>query len=356
MSWLILGLAALVLAVLERIWAPYALKSLRFRGSCDHAMAEPGQTVTWSGTVENTSRLPIPFVRLIETFPHQAKVKAEDKWVQEHCNQSVLQWYVEEKMTIAPRQSRTRKVQFAVERRGVYRIGSYQLSAGDLLGFREASKTGDSQELVIIPELSKNKQSIDAVGGFLGDISVRRFILEDPILTVGFRDYTGREPMKSISWTRTATAGKLQVRQYDHTAEQHVMILLNVEGASEEELEECFRLMRTVCEELERKKIPYGFRTNGNLQGPVGKLFWMAEGLGSRHVNTILYGLGRADGTCYYSFRSLTNRTLQHRKSNESYIVVTPPLTEKSAPCVRALEAAVGNGVCVLIGKAEVDA
>ena len=158
--------------------------------------------------------------------------------------------------------------------------------------------------------------------------------------------------MKSISWTRTATAGKLQVRQYDHTAEQHVMILLNVEGATAEELEECFRLMRMVCEELEAKKIPYGFRTNGNLQGPVGKLFWMAEGLGPRHKNTILYGLGRADGTCYHSFRYLTNRTLAHRKSNESYIVVTPPLNHKTAPCIQSLRAAVGSGICVLTGKA----
>lgn len=353
MSWLILGLVALVLLVLERIWAPHALKSIHYRGSCDHTIAEPGEIVTWSGTVDNSSRLPIPFVRLIQRFPNEAVIQAEEIWINTHCNRSMLQWYVEEKMTLGPRQGRTRQVRLSLNRRGVYRLGYYQLSAGDLLGFREAVKTGDPIEIVIIPERSKNLKTLNAVGGFLGDISVRRFILEDPILTVGFRDYTGREPMKAISWTRTATAGKLQVRQYDHTAEQHVMILLNVEGASEGELEECFRLMRSVCEELEQKKIPYGFRTNGNLPGPVGKLFWMAEGLGSRHMNTIFYGLGRADGTCFYSFRYLTGRTLQHRKSNESYIVVTPPLTDKSAPCIRSLEAAVGNGICVLIAKEE---
>lgn len=354
MSWMILALAAILLGVLEYVWAPYALKALQFKGSPDKIMAEPGEIVTWSGTVENVSPLPIPFVRLMEKFPIQAKVAAEKEWIENHCNESVMQWYVEEKMSLKSRQGRTRKVSFSFSRRGLYKIGAWQLSAGDLLGFREVYKVGPWQDIVIIPERSKQKPSLDALGGFLGDISVRRFILEDPILTVGFRDYTGREPMKSISWTRTATAGTLQVRQYDHTAEQHVMILLNVEGASSEELEECFRLMRSVCEELEQKKIPYGFRTNGNLQGPVGKLFWLAEGLGYRHVNTILYGLGQADDTCFYSFRYLTGRTLQHRKSNESYIVVTPPLTEESRGCIKMLENAVGNGVCVLIGNAEV--
>ena len=352
MSWFILAIAAGVLLLLERLWAPHALKALRFRGSCDRDMAEPGETITWSGTVENRSRLPIPFVRLIQRFPLQAAVREEKSWQRDHYRKSMLQWFAEEKMSLAPRQSRTRTVRFSFGQRGVYQVGSYQLSAGDLLGFRELSKTGDSREVVVIPERCKDRQTLDAVGGFLGDISVRRFILEDPILTVGFRDYTGREPMKAISWTRTATAGKLQVRQYDHTAEQHVMILLNVEGGTAEELEECFRIMRTVCEELEKKKIPYGFRTNGNLQGPVGKLFWMAEGLGSRHKNTILYGLGRADDTCYYSFHYLTGKTLQQRKSNESYIVVTPPLNARTAPCIRSLQAAVGGGACILIGKA----
>lgn len=356
MTWAILILAAAVIAALEYFWAPFALKALKFKGSCDHMMAQPGEIITWSGTVENSSRLPIPFVRLMEKFPLQAKVHGDPEWIRTHCNQSVTQWYVEERMSLRPRQRRTRKVQFSFSQRGSYSIGSYQMAAGDLLGFREAARVGDWQKIVIIPERSKNVKSLEAVGGFLGDISVRRFILEDPILTVGFRDYTGREPMKAISWTRTATAGTLQVRQYDHTAEQHVMILLNVEGGSEEELEACFRVVRSVCEQLEQKKIPYGFRTNGNLPGPVGKVFFLAEGLGHRHMNTILYGLGQADSTCYSTFQYLTDRTLRHRKSNESYIVVTPPLTDKSRACIGALDAAVGNGVCVLVGDPEVEA
>lgn len=354
MTWIILILAALALAALEHFWEPYALKALHFRGELDRAIAEPGEPVTWSGTVENRSRLPIPFVRLTEKFPVQAKVAAEKAWEDSHCTHSMAQWFVEEKLSLPPHRSSTRSVKFTFSQRGLYEVGSYRLSAGDLLGFKEATKYGDWQEIVVIPERSKQQTSIDALGGFLGDISVRRFILEDPMLTLGFRDYTGREPMKSISWTRTATAGSLQVKQYDHTAEQHVMILLNTEGATSDELEECFRLMRTVCERLEEKKIPYGFRTNGNLPGPVGKVFWLAEGLGHRHMNTILYGLGRGDGTCFYSFRYLTERTLMHRKSNESYIVVTPPLSAKSAPCIKKLEAAVGSGVCVLIGNGEV--
>lgn len=353
MIWLIFVLAALAVAALEHFWAGYAVKALQFSGSCNTALAEPGEIVTWSGTVSNNGRLPVPFVRLTERFPKDAAVQEPETWVRSHCVEYMLQWYAEEKMSLLPRQSRTRSIRMSFPGRGVYEIGSYQVSAGDILGFRENGVSGDWQEIVIMPERSKNAVSLDALGGFLGDVSVRRFILEDPILTVGFREYTGREPMKSISWTRTAAAGSLQVKQYDHTAERHIIVLLNVEGASEEELEECFRLTRSVCEALEQKKIPYGFRTNGNLTGPIGKVFRMPEGLGSRHKNTILYGLGKADKTCFFSFRRLTEQALRARKGNESFIVITPPLTEHSRACMNALEAKVGGSVCLLTAKGE---
>lgn len=350
---ILLLLVAAVIAALEYYWANYGLNALHFKGEVSHTLAEPDEEITWSATVENHSRMPIPFARLSENFPVEAEIHADDSWIRNHCNRIVTYYTIEEKMSLFPRRSITYKFRFSFPERGRYFFGDYMLSCGDLLGFKETFKYGDKQSVVIIPERSRQQASIDALGGFLGDISVRRFILEDPILTMGFRDYTGREPMKSISWTRSATAGSLQVKQFDHTAEQHVMILLNVEDATKEELEECFRLTRTVCEKLEQKKIPYGFRTNGCLPGPVGTIFYMAEGLGQRHMNTILYGLGRATDTCFYSFHYLADRTLKHRSSNESYIIITPPLEGTARAAARKLENAVGNSLCILTARAE---
>lgn len=355
MSWFLIALAAIALALFERFWAPFALKALHFKGSTDKAIAEPDETVVWTGRVENRSRLPIPFVRLMESFPLEIRAEEEPDWVQSHCSSGLTQWYAEEKLSLRPRQSISRRMKLSFPQRGLYRIGSSRISAGDLLGFRESAKNLPPEEIVIIPRRSRNMRAIQALGGFIGDISVRRFILEDPILTTGFRDYTGREPMKSISWTRSAMSGQLQVKEFDHTAEQHVMILLNTEGAGPEQLEECFRLTRSVCETLEQKKIAYGLRTNGNLPGPVGKIFHMAEGLGQRHLSTLLYALGRADGTCFYSFRYLATRSLMHRKTGESYIVITPPASEKSAAVLHLLRSAVGEGICVLEAREEVE-
>lgn len=355
MIWFVVLLFAGALLWLERKWAPFALTKIRFRGQCDRILARPGETVTWTSTVENHSRLNIPFIRLELRFPMDM-VPSSDHWTRKHSRSGIQQWHVEERLSIRRHQSRSRSISFTPTRRGQYTPGNCRLSIGDLLGFQESAVEIPAGRLIVMPEEARNRKALEAVSGFLGDLSVRRFILEDPILSMGFRDYTGREPLKDVSWTRTAMTGKMMVKQYDHTAEQTVTILLNVEDGSPEELEGTFRLMRSVCETLEAKKIPFSMRTNGNLTGPVGKLFHMDEGLGSQHLNTILYSLGRADYTCYHSFRYLVRQALDHRKSNESYVVIAPRPAAAQQQIIRQLEAASSNPVCILYGSWEVEA
>lgn len=355
MIWFVAILAIAALAFLERRWAPYAMQFVRFCGQCDAILARPGEPVTWSSTVENHSRLPIPFIRLELRFPNELKAEDLSHLSERQQRTGIQQWHIEERLSLRPHQSRSRKIRIVPTRRGQYTPGGCRLSIGDLLGFQETVREHAPGSLVVMPEQAKNKKTVEAVSGFLGDISVRRFILEDPILTVGFQDYTGREPLKDVSWTRTAMTGKLQVKQFDHTTEQTVTILLNAEDGTPEELEGAFRQMRSVCEALEQKKIPFSMRTNGNLTSPVGKLFHLAEGLGQQHLNTILYSLGKADYTCYHSFRYLTRKALDHRKSNESYIVLTSRPTPSLHQSIRQLEAASGNPVCVLYGRWEVE-
>lgn len=349
MIWLIGFLIVAALVLLELRWDPAALNALRVRAECGTILAQPGEEVEFSARVENPSRLPVTFVRLRAQFPASVQIIGDEKWMQRHFIEGLQFRTVEFKMSLMPLRGTERRVRFSCGSRGAVSAGKCFVSVGDLLGFWETTREFEGQTVVVIPERSRDQKALNAVGGFLGDISVRRFILEDPVLTVGFRDYTGREPLKAISWKRTAATGTMQVKQYDHTAEQTVMVLLNVSGAVGEELEECFRLTRSVCEELERKKIPFGLRTNGNLPTPTGKLFHLAEGLGTSHLDTILYGLGRADDTCYRSFSTLVKQTLKGRRNNEAYIVITPELDARDHAALRELETAGANPVCVLV-------
>ena len=337
-------LAVIILIILDRIFTPKLLAALRYSARFDRVIAEPNEPITLQATIENSKRLPIPFVRLQHQLPPDAELCRE-------ATDAALLRSNEEKFSLAKRACVQKSFRFSINRRGIYDVGNYRLSVGDLFGFREESLFGEGDKIVIIPAKSDRVNALQALGGFIGDISVRRFIMDDPILTVGFRDYTGREPMKSISWTRTAISGSLQIKEFDHTAEQTVTVLLNVSGGTDEELEDCFRLARTVCERLEQEKIPYAFRTNGFLPSPTGAIFTLPDALGQSHLSTILCGLGGANYTCFYSLHSLIHQSLLKRKHNESFIVVTPEPDENDRLILHHLQSFSSNPICVLVGK-----
>ena len=72
MIWIMLALAAAVLAYLEYNWSYYALRSLHFKGEADRIMAEPGETIIFRSTVETTPAFPSPssvFPRIFPTMP-----------------------------------------------------------------------------------------------------------------------------------------------------------------------------------------------------------------------------------------------------------------------------------------------
>ena len=200
--------------------------------------------------------------------------------------------------------------------------GARRSKAATFLVFRQTPKTLSScPKSLSCPEVT-------ALGGFLGDISVRRFLMEDPVLTLGFRDYTGTEPQKAISWKQSARLNRLVVKRYDYTLEPSVTVLLNVECRGEDAdaklIERAFSLARSVCELLEGKRIKYDFITNATTAGALGLWSSVTEGLGSAHLGAILEGLGRATYDRTEPFEATVKRAARRAEAGRSHVIVTP--------------------------------
>lgn len=350
MIWLFLTLLALLVLVLQRNSAQQALDRLTYTASCDALLVEPDQAITLQAVIENRSRLPVMYLRLVSDLPANARLLEDDVWQQDHVRVRPQAVCVEQSAYLLPRRRRVCRFHFSLPDRGWYPLGSAVVFTGDFLGFREKHRAEEAcAEVVVIPRLVQTPEVLRTLGGFLGDVSVRRFILEDPVLTVGARDYTGREPMKAISWPQSVRAGRLMVKEYDHTADWNVTVLLNTQGGSRAQLEQCYRLTRTVCEFLEKKGVPYAFSTNGDLMGPMGMLSGMAEGLGRQHLQTILYGLGRARCRCRFSWKKLAEQALHTGRMGRSHILITPPLTAEGQAAADRLRQL--GGLCILTGE-----
>lgn len=218
------------------------------------------------------------------------------------------------------------KVPVAINKRGRYILKNPILFFGDFLGLREKRRElGLFREVVVAPREYETSDITQVLGKFLGEYSVRRFIFEDPVLTLGFREYSGREPMKMISWKQSAQRQTLMVKEYDHTIEPVLSVLVNVETSKElasEQIEKTFSIARSVCSTLESKGISYDVYTNASLAG--GDTCSITEGLGSRHFSKVMELLGRSMHHSAFSYSKLLKLARETGGHERGLIIVTP--------------------------------
>ncbi len=315
-------LVGVVLVTLLQLFVPErALETLEADRQPETLLGEAGEPVTLRFRIRNSSRRFFPFVAVDTKLPFSREEAIGFSF-----------W-------LGPRQVLTREYPVTIDRRGRYVLEDMKLSCGDFLGLREYTKACGSYREIVIPPKALSTARLDALmGGFLGDVSVNRFILEDPVLTLGYREYAGGDPMKRISWSQSARYNRLMVKKNDYTVEPSVSVLLNVDtdlADNREACEVCFRLARSVCTALESKGMRYSFSSNAHLvgysRGAAG-----AAGLGQRHFRGILETLGRSIPDADISLQVLLEQELQ-RPENCGRILITPGGSESDLSCVARL-------------------
>ena len=326
---IVIGVAAAIL-VMQFIVSPKIPGRLSYRYSYDTELAEPDEKIVFSGRLVNTWFIPAVYVALALLLPEGASLTENSANHKEY------------RMCLLPHHSSGHTLVFTLPRRGVYRGGKYFVETGDFLGFKSRVRSeGIGGSITVMPRKCEDVRVNQILGGYIGDISVRRFIVEDPVLTVGFRDYTGREPMKKIAWAQTARTGALMVKNSDHTVDVSVAVALNMASGTDAEKEKSLEIVRTVCEQLEQQHIPYQFLSNGDICS-------RKEGFGRKHFGALMTDLGRSKLISYTSLDALVGRCVRERKKNRSFILVSPPLSEEDRASLNPLKRACGREPCVL--------
>ena len=190
----------------------------------DVQVAEPEEPFHLEVSLRNRTKRFVPFLKVKEFFDAGITPLAGGV-----PGGVVKGYHVTFTTWLRPGQRVKKLIPLSVEKRGRYELRQFQLCRGDFLGTREQMREcGRAAEIVVAPKPFPQQAVSDVFGGFMGDVSVTRFIMEDPVLTLGFREYTGREPMKMISWTQSARGNGLMVKKYDYTLEPTVSVLLDV--------------------------------------------------------------------------------------------------------------------------------
>ncbi len=356
MTIYILIIAVVIIGVIQYFTLKNSLEKVDEDYGTSEICVEPESQLDLILRFRNRSRLFIPYLRYQMTLPEGFSLvdqSASGKVSRGHHTVWHTGGVAASTIWLAPRQKLERHIPMTAPGRGRYSLHELTVYGGDFLGMKESCRgVYHYREIVVYPKEAKLDSLDDAFGGFLGDLSVRRFLFEDPVLTLGSRDYTGREPMKSISWTQSARRGALMVKNYDHTTEPCVSVILNGAASGDTDgavVERCFELARAVCARLERKGAKYDFSMNVAMAGSMQADCAVPEGMGQRHFYGVLECLGRATERVRGNVEKLVQGRLQVTSAH-GFIIITPERDEHAAQAIRMASRS-GAAVLVLVGR-----
>ncbi|MDF2841553.1 MAG: hypothetical protein K0Q99_2325, partial [Clostridia bacterium] len=308
--------------------------------SFDSTGVFPGDKVTYEMTVENRKFLPLTWVSIDEKLHFGLEFEI-------HTNIQPLneEVYLHNSMlSLMPYQRVVRRYQLKAVKRGFYQLKHVTMVSTNMLGTEEYSIEKDVlASLAVYPNIKDLRGALIPANTTQGDFSVKRWIIEDPMVITGVRAYSGNDSLKRINWKATAKNQQLLVNKYDFTADKRIMIILNLErqeycltqkeiNTIEGAIEVCASL-GTMLHEL---GIPFGFATNAHTLG-TEETNALDPDTGDRHMISILEAMAKVSYFKKYKSRELLKLLINDFSWGTEVIVVTPEISEELVEVVQSL-------------------
>ncbi len=214
----------LIILVQSFIFTKWGLASVSYTRSFNKETVFPGESFEMVDEISNKKLLPVPWVRLESKISNNLQFARKQDQSIEEANEG----YHRTLFSLSPYEKVTRRHKVTCLKRGYYQLKTVSLTLGDIVGFHEKAEVFDAKAAVtVFPELLEIEDIPLPSHSWLGDLLVKRWIIDDPFVSAGVRQYTYGDPLNSVNWNATAKTGQLQVRKRDFTADHHLMIYLN---------------------------------------------------------------------------------------------------------------------------------
>ncbi len=133
--------------------------------------------------------------------------------------------------TLSARGQASFEYELEARKRGYYPLGPLFLSSGDLLGLGDAlTRQGDVQHLTVYPRIVAFGRVSMPASAPQGVLRHSQPIFEDPARVFGKRDYVAGDSLRRVDWKSSAAVGRLQVRLFEPSMSQEVLIVLDMDG------------------------------------------------------------------------------------------------------------------------------
>ncbi|RLC63714.1 MAG: DUF58 domain-containing protein, partial [Chloroflexi bacterium] len=337
------ALAACILTVIPVAWwwKQTALRGVEYQRCFDKRCAFPGERFEMTVRITNRKLLPLTWLEIKDQIPMAmplvkgALMPTHSPQVGTLNNVLSLRWY----------ERVSRHYELESTARGIYRLGPVHLKSGDLFTLFETHATHEcSDRLVVYPRLWPLEDlGIPSKEPF-GERKAHRRLLEDPLRTIGVRDYHPEDDLRHMHWKATAHRGDLQVRVFEPVTTINLVILLNVatmephwQGILPELFENTVSVAGSIATWATGQKYKVGLVANGCM--PLSdQPIRVPPGRSPSQLAAILEALA-----CVTSFATLSIQELLRRESprlpwGSTLVVVTAVVTDELAATILLLK------------------
>jgi|HigsolmetaAR203D_1030402.scaffolds.fasta_scaffold03209_8 uncharacterized protein (DUF58 family) len=306
-------------------------------------------------TIENRKWLPVPWLRVESQIP--AGLRFGEQANLDISSGSIYQNH-KSLFSLMPYTRIIRRHAVKCAKRGYYRADSVSMTAGDLFGIVTDTRRLDiGFELVVCPKPLMPEEWDLPTHSWMGEAVVRRWIVDDPFLIAGTREYRYGDPLKGINWKASARTGRLQVHKRDHSADHRLLIVLNVEdhegmwsvATNEALVDYALSLAAGMARYAAENGLEVGFAANAAEAGRPGEArpAFIAPDAGQPHLHAIYESMGRLKTERLLPLHELLQQIGGRLDDRTDIAVLTTYENVRIAEAVRGLEQR-GHAVRVL--------
>ena len=331
LSWFLFLIVTIIL-LQGWIYKHWGLSGLTYTRTFSTSAVFEGEEAEMVERIQNKKLLPIPWLQM------ESKMNPNLKFHRQSDLAIKYDEFHKSVFSLMPYTAVTRRHRILCEKRGCYRLSSAAMTCGDAFGIQELNRDFrvDAQ-LLVYPRLLPLSEIPFPSHSWMGEVAVRRWILEDPFLVSGVRDYQYGDPLNRISWKASARTGAFKVYDRDHTADPHIMILLNIdlsEGmwdavTDPDRIERGISYSATIAQNAIENGIPVGFGSNACEMDERNRPIRVGPQPGREQLNLILEVLAKLILVRSCTFFTFLEEELDRENPPADILLITSFVSER---------------------------
>lgn len=263
------ALLILVLVGVAWLWSSLSLYGVEYRRIFAEKRAFLGEEIKLTLELRNRKFLPLTWLTIHDGFPASLPFDERPVTVNQATNRGEFYTFWMPNAF----QRLTRSYTIACTERGYHRFGPARLETGDGFGFFSRQAQLPLEEFFIVyPRLySVAELNLPSKNPFGGQ-RAKGHLFEDPMRTVGVRNWQPGDSVRRVHWKATARHRDLLSRVYEPSREQQILLFLNIatlerhwHGTIPDLLERVISVAASLAAVAAENRLPVGLIANGTL-------------------------------------------------------------------------------------------